>query len=89
MEIKTIKDSVYSLDKNAQIHLFGSRIDDKKRGGDIDLIIISDKLKFADRGKIYASITRTMDEQKIDIIIYNGKDKNLFIEKSLKESLVL
>jgi len=88
-EIKTIKEAVYSLDKNARIHLFGSRVDDSRRGGDIDLIIISKKLNFGDKYKIYSRITKLIDEQKIDIIIYNGKDKNLFVENSLKESLQL
>ncbi|MEO6694887.1 MAG: nucleotidyltransferase domain-containing protein [Ignavibacteria bacterium] len=89
LEIRTIKNAVYSLDKNAKIHLFGSRVDDTKRGGDIDLIIISQKLTFGDKYKIYSKIIKEIDEQKIDIVIYNGKDKNLFIENSLKGSLML
>jgi len=31
LEIKTIKDAMYTLYKNARIHLFGSRVDDSKR----------------------------------------------------------
>jgi len=88
-EIKAIKDAVYSLDKNSKIYLFGSRVDDSKRGGDIDLIIISKKLTSGDKYKIYSGITKVIDEQKIDIIINNGKNKNLFVENSLKESLQL
>jgi len=88
-EIKAIKDAVCSLDKNSKVYLFGSRVDDSKRGGDIDLIIISKKLISGDKYKIYSRITKIIEEQKIDIIIYNGKDKNLFVENSLKESLQL
>lgn len=88
-EIKAIKDAVNSLDENAKVHLFGSRIDDNKKGGDIDLIIVSDKLEFSDKYKIYSLITHTLEDQKIDIIIYNGKDKNYFAEESLKNSLLL
>ena len=32
-EIQSIKDVVYSLDGNARIYLFGSRVYDDKRGG--------------------------------------------------------
>jgi len=43
-EVEAIKSTVYALDAGAKIHLFGSRADDAKRGGDIDLLIISQKL---------------------------------------------
>lgn len=40
-EIETLKSSLKELDRNAKIYLFGSRIDDNKKGGDIDLLVIS------------------------------------------------
>ena len=43
-EVQAIKDAVNSMDRDAVVYLFGSRVDDNKRGGDIDLIIISSKL---------------------------------------------
>ncbi|MDQ3018968.1 MAG: nucleotidyltransferase domain-containing protein [Bacteroidota bacterium] len=88
-EVSAIKDAVYALDKTAKIFLFGSRVDDKKRGGDIDIIIISEKLKYGDKLKIYSRIFKTLEEQKIDIVLYNGKDKNFFVSDSLKESIQL
>ncbi len=42
IEQKTIKESVSAFDKQAKIVLFGSRVRDAARGGDIDLSIISD-----------------------------------------------
>ena len=68
-EVRAIKDSVHSLDKNARVYLFGSRVDDKKRGGDIDLIISSDKISKEDISKIKLKIFDELDEQKIDILI--------------------
>jgi len=69
--------------------LFGSGVDDSKKGGDIDLIIVSDKLNFDDKYKIYSLIIHTLEDEKIDIIIYNEKEKNYFAEESLKNSLRL
>ena len=43
-EVGTIKECVYSLDKDAKVYLFGSCADDTARGGDINLLIISEKL---------------------------------------------
>lgn len=88
-EVRAIKDAVYSLDKTANVYLFGSRTDDNKRGGDIDLLIISKKLKFGDKYKIYSKIISILDEQKIDIIINNGTDTNYFVKEALKNGLQL
>lgn len=80
-EVRAIKDAVYSLDNTAKIFLFGSRVDDKKRGGDIDLIISSDKISNDDVSKIKLKIFEKLDEQKIDILI---TDKNV-LPKSHKD----
>ena len=43
-ESKMIRDSaVKYFGKNSKIYLFGSRTDDKKKGGDIDIYIETDK----------------------------------------------
>lgn len=68
-EIEAIKSSILHLDANAQIYLFGSRVAPEKKGGDIDLLIISKTLQNDDRLNIKAAIFCHIDEQKIDIII--------------------
>ena len=62
------------MDKNAKVYLFGSRVDDSKKGGDIDLIISSDKITKDDIYKIKSIMFNKLDEQKIDILI---TDKNI------------
>ena len=68
-EIKAIKESVNSLDKCAAIYLFGSRTVDAAKGGDIDLLIISEKLSYDDTITIRKNLYEKLDEQKIHIII--------------------
>ncbi len=68
-EIKAIKESVNSFDASAEIYLFGSRTVDVAKGGDIDLLIISEKLSYDDKITIRKNLYEKLDEQKIHIII--------------------
>ncbi len=68
-EIGAIKESVCSLDAGAEIYLFGSRTADVAKGGDIDLLIISEKLSYDDKITIRKNLYEKLDEQKIHIII--------------------
>lgn len=68
IEIEAIKTAVKKYDENAEIYLFGSRTDDTKKGGDIDILIISEKLKNKEIRKIRLEIFDLMGEQKIDIV---------------------
>ena len=88
-EIRAIKEAVRSMDSKAKVYLFGSRVDDTKKGGDIDLLIISGKLELGDKYKIDSKITHTLEDQKIDIIINNGVDTNYFIYDALRNGLKL
>ncbi|MCB1753628.1 MAG: nucleotidyltransferase domain-containing protein [Gammaproteobacteria bacterium] len=61
------------LGQRAKVYLFGSRVDDSRRGGDIDLLIIPGKGLNADekldaRLKIRSDLYRTMGDRKIDIV---------------------
>jgi predicted nucleotidyltransferase len=82
-EINAIKQTHKNVFKQGDIYLFGSRVDDDKRGGDIDLYVITTqtttplqerKLK----QKFKLALYNKIGEQKIDIII--SKDKNRSIE---------
>ncbi len=92
-EQKAIKRLFKEIFGGGEIYLFGSRVDDSKRGGDIDLFIIpSKKLPFSklfDKKIIFLrKLQDEIGEQKIDIII--SKDKNRSIEQeALKNGIKL
>ena len=87
-EIKAIKDAVSRLDRETRIYLFGSRIHDYKRGGDIDLLIISDKLTYDDRIEIKKILFDRIGEQKLDILIESDLSKP-FVKRALEEGMLL
>ncbi len=79
-ERQVIKDSILALDKDASIYLFGSRTDETKKGGDIDILVISRKLTFKDIPSVYVGIFKEIEEQKIDLIIAADKNETLFVK---------
>jgi predicted nucleotidyltransferase len=87
-EIDAIKKSIYHLDPGAEIFLFGSRVDDSKKGGDIDLLILSSNLTPSDKIKIKAFLFKVLEEQKIDITIA-ADTKKPFVRLALKNGVAL
>ena len=87
--IDVIKNSILSLDTKAKLFLFGSRVDDKKKGGDIDLLVVSEKLSFSDKLKIECEMFKHIEEQKIDIIITDDINKSAFTRYIFDTAVVL
>jgi predicted nucleotidyltransferase len=67
-EIKAIIQTITVFDSNAEIFLYGSRCHDDKKGGDIDLAILSEKIDRAMISRIRIKLHDLIGEQKIDII---------------------
>jgi predicted nucleotidyltransferase len=68
-ELIVIKKHILLADPQAKIYLFGSRTDDKAKGGDIDLLIISDKIGLPEKTKIRTRIFNEIEEQKMDLVV--------------------
>ena len=62
--------SIAAHDPSAAIYLFGSRVDDQARGGDLDLLVLSKAIKLMDKLDILAELHRTLGDQKIDLVVY-------------------
>ena len=70
---------------DGEIYLFGSRVDDNKKGGDIDLyLVIENKEKLFERKvKFLSRVKRELGEQKIDIVF--NQDPNRLIEQEARK----
>ncbi|BAP55480.1 DNA polymerase, beta-like region [Thioploca ingrica] len=60
---------------DGEIYLFGSRVDDCKRGGDIDILIFSTEEPYRLRQQILQRFV-SMCEEKLDIVILNPAKLN-------------
>lgn len=77
-ERQSIIDAILKFDGNAEIHLFGSRLDDAKRGGDIDILIKSDVISKKMLFLIEDELFKKIDEQKLDFVLTGNDLKNTF-----------
>ena len=62
----------------ASVWLFGSRVDDSKKGGDIDLLVrpsaTAAEQPFAKKIKMLSLLERQLGERKIDLVIEQPDD---------------
>ena len=87
-ERTSIRDAVAFYDDSAKVSLFGSRLQDDARGGDIDLLVVSTSLTESDKRKIKLRIYDAVGEQKIDLIlIHPDEPKTAFVKQALQEGV--
>jgi len=74
---------------NSTLYLFGSRVDNNKKGGDIDILVLSDtKLVLADKLKIKRKFYNKFGEQRIDILTFTFSEKNPFKDLILSQEKI-
>lgn len=76
----------------SRILLYGSRADDLKRGGDIDLLVETDETgETALRHKLEAitDIQFALGDQKIDLVVSKLGDERLIAQMAKKTGVVL
>ena len=81
--INILQDNIKKSFGDVNVYLFGSRTDDKKRGGDIDLAIDTNisKQEFRKKKSLFFSMLIRIDfDYKIDIVNFNTKDELLYNE---------
>ena len=90
-EVEIIKKVVFSFDKDADIKLFGSRVYDDKKGGDIDIFIQTQRdMDFEKKLQILADFELMGIERKVDMIVKTPRTKQqLIFDTAEKEGISL
>lgn len=64
-----IREEVHRADAQAEVYLFGSRVDDAARGGDIDLLVVSDRVDFRGLLELRRRILDRIGWQQLDVVV--------------------
>jgi predicted nucleotidyltransferase len=88
-EKNAIVKAILKQDNTAEIYLFGSRTDINKKGGDTDILIVSDKIKKDRLTFIEWEIFKLIDEQKIDFIISQKNISDAFVRMIIEKGVLL
>jgi len=76
---KIIYDYWKEKEPSNQVYLFGSRVDDSKKGGDIDILVLSDKkLHHTDLFKMKQLFFSKFGQQKMDVVSFAKNDESAF-----------
>ena len=70
--------SIHYWDKDAQVYLFGSRTNDSKKGGDIDLAVWSRRIGLKEKIDIKLKFFEEFGEQKIDLFVFNDESNTFW-----------
>jgi uncharacterized protein len=79
--------SIHYWDNDAQVYLFGSRTNDNKKGGDIDLAVRSNKIGLKEKIDIKLKFFEEFCEQKIDLFVFNDESNTFW--NVIKENVLL
>ena len=88
-EVRILKNTLYTLNSDAKLYLFGSRLYDDKKGGDIDLLIVSKNFTKKLLRKLRVEFFKYFGEQKLDIIVDDGSFSNPFHKIAYQKAIQL
>lgn len=84
---KYIKSSLKSLDPGSEVYLFGSRTEDNDRGGDIDILwLTQEKRPNKEVRKFRIGFYKIFGWQKIDIVNFTFGQNDIFKEISISSA---
>ena len=87
-QIKFLKQFIRSIDPEASVFLFGSRVFKDQKGGDIDLLVLgARKLTGQEIRNIKISFKKKFGEQKIDIVSYRWDEQSTFKDIAIQDAV--
>jgi predicted nucleotidyltransferase len=85
-----LKAEVAALRPEAVVYLFGSRTDDARRGGDVDILVLSEpRLTWEETARIRRRFWEEFGFQKLDLVCFSPADRSAFKELVLLDALRL
>lgn len=90
--IESIKNiAIDTFGNNVSIYLFGSRVNDSKKGGDIDLYLETDTKEelFEKKIAMLTNLKKAIGEQKIDLVINNFSTEKFIFKVAKEEGILL
>jgi len=88
-EIRIIKDVILKYIKEAKIYLFGSRVYDDKKGGDIDILVESkEKVSLKKQIKILSELELNGISRKVDLVIKSPSTKKTNFLKTIEKEKI-
>jgi uncharacterized protein len=80
-----------ALDPHSKIYLFGSRINPNLKGGDLDLLVISEVIDFSKKITLLIAIKKQIRDQKIDLLVKNSEQasQDPFVKSILPDAVEL
>jgi predicted nucleotidyltransferase len=91
-QINIIKELTHKFfGKNAKVYLFGSRVDDYKKGGDIDIYIETDISEgiFDKKIQMRFELEKKLGQRKIDIVVNNFSTHLPIFDVAKEEGIAL
>jgi predicted nucleotidyltransferase len=87
-QAEAIREVVHAFDPAAHVYLFGSRVDDQARGGDIDLLVMSERIGDQHRTRLQHRLHERIGDQRIDLLIARDTQRP-FVRLALAEAVEL
>jgi uncharacterized protein len=91
---RAIREAVeHQFGTDARVYLFGSRVDDDLRGGDIDLLVELEGIPAHSRGAVEAKfrtlveIQRRIGERKIDLIVAGAESDEAIVANARRQAV--
>ena len=84
------KAEVAAVRAGGAVYLFGSRTDDARRGGDVDILVLSEpKLSWNEAADIRRRFWERFGFQKVDLVCFSPRDGGAFQQLVLLDAIRL